>query len=214
MADYPPYMNGHSYISRVLKAAQPAMVPPKFTQNFLESKLGIKSTSARAVIPFLKRIGFLTEGGVPTERYKRFRNASQSERAVAEGIREGYSKLYEINEYAHDLSESEIEGLVLQASNAERGRTSTAVVKSFMELKSLADFTDDNQENVVGNEHGADNAGQPAIVAQEALRATNANNQKLNLSYTINLNLPETTNPEVFDAIFQSLNRNILKTDE
>jgi hypothetical protein len=33
----------------------------------------------------------------------------------------------------------------------------------------------------------------------------------LNLSYTINLNLPETTDVEVFNAIFRSLKENLLK---
>jgi len=32
----------------------------------------------------------------------------------------------------------------------------------------------------------------------------------LNLSYTINLNLPATTNPEVFNAIFKSLREHLL----
>jgi hypothetical protein len=33
----------------------------------------------------------------------------------------------------------------------------------------------------------------------------------LNLSYTINLNLPETSDVEVFNAIFKSLKENLLK---
>ena len=33
----------------------------------------------------------------------------------------------------------------------------------------------------------------------------------LNLSYTINLNLPETSDVEVFNAIFRSLKENLLK---
>jgi hypothetical protein len=32
----------------------------------------------------------------------------------------------------------------------------------------------------------------------------------LKLSYTINLNLPESTNPDVFNAIFRSLKENLL----
>jgi hypothetical protein len=32
----------------------------------------------------------------------------------------------------------------------------------------------------------------------------------LNVAYTINLNLPETTNPDVFNAIFRALKDNLL----
>lgn len=214
MADYPPYLNAHGYISKVLEAVKPAKVPPKFTQNFLESKLGIKSNSARAIIPFLKRIGFLTEAGIPTERYSKFRNATYSGRAIAEGILEGYAELYEINEYAHELSEVELEGLVLQACNAEKGQTSSAVVKSFLALKSIADFSEEGEVQAVVNNGIQDSGSMHPILPNGGHPGGNPGNQKLNLSYTINLNLPETSNPEVFDAIFQSLNRNILKADE
>jgi hypothetical protein len=33
----------------------------------------------------------------------------------------------------------------------------------------------------------------------------------LNLAYTVNIVLPETTNPEVFNSIFKSLKDNLLK---
>lgn len=36
---------------------------------------------------------------------------------------------------------------------------------------------------------------------------------ELRIGYTINLNLPATTNAEVFDAIFQSLRRNLLRDE-
>lgn len=212
MADFPPYMNGHSYISKVLEAAKVAKVPPKFTQDFLHTKLGISSSSARAVIPFLKRIGFISDAGIPTKRYKEFRNNALSGYAIADGIREGYSKLYDTNEYAHDLSETDLEGLVLQVSNAEKGQTSAAVVKSFMALRGMADFNERTNSQTASPEPMSDSGNQelqkvplPQIPARQA---------KMNLSYTINLNLPETTNAEVFDAIFQSLNRNILKEND
>jgi hypothetical protein len=35
-------------------------------------------------------------------------------------------------------------------------------------------------------------------------------NIEMRVGYTINLNLPETTNPEVFNAIFKSLRDNLL----
>jgi hypothetical protein len=37
------------------------------------------------------------------------------------------------------------------------------------------------------------------------------NSQAFNFSYTINLNLPETTDVEVFNAIFRSLKEHLLK---
>jgi hypothetical protein len=36
----------------------------------------------------------------------------------------------------------------------------------------------------------------------------------LNLGYTINLNLPATSDPEVFDAIFKSLKQHLLRDED
>ena len=40
---------------------------------------------------------------------------------------------------------------------------------------------------------------------------TNTDNVELKVGYTINLNLPETNDPEVFNAIFKALRENLLK---
>jgi len=218
-AEYPPYMNGFSYIEKVLTAIKPVPAPPKFTQDFLATKLGIKSTSARPIIPFLKKIGFLTESGAPTNRYRTFRNSSYSGAMVRDGLLEGYSKLYEFNEYAHELSETEVEDLVVQATNCQKGRTSKAVTKSFFSLKSLADFSaskdavDQYNENDHESLQVVKHNPKQSHNDQSNLNGRTSSGIGMNLSYTINLNLPETTNSEVFDAIFQSLNRNILKPD-
>jgi hypothetical protein len=49
----------------------------------------------------------------------------------------------------------------------------------------------------------------PAEVPEFRQVATNGSG--LNLSYTINLNLPETSDVEVFNAIFRSLKENLLR---
>ena len=47
---------------------------------------------------------------------------------------------------------------------------------------------------------------------QEAPRAAeSAGNVELKVGYTINPNLPETTNPDVFNAIFKSLKEHLLR---
>ncbi len=43
------------------------------------------------------------------------------------------------------------------------------------------------------------------------MRLPATGNGALNLSYTINLNLPETSDIQVFNAIFRSLKENLLR---
>src|SRR4051794_25208987 len=114
-----PYLNAPGYITKVLDKIKEAETPPRFSQDFLATTLQMPGGSPRPLIPFLKRIGFLTSDGSPTELYKRFRGA-QSGAAAAEGLRVGYRPLYRANEYAHDASDQKLKDLIVQVTGAEK----------------------------------------------------------------------------------------------
>ncbi|PWL79917.1 MAG: hypothetical protein DBY20_01455 [Coriobacteriia bacterium] len=202
-----PYVQAHSNISKVLEKIKNASLPPRFTQDYLATKLGIKSSAAKPVIPFLKRIGFLGSDGVPTDLYKAFRNSVESGRAAAEGLRIGYREIFEINEYANDLSDAELKGIVVQITGLEPdARNTQAIVGSFKALKEFADFNaDPPAEKIVQVESIAQ--------LESELAPTNSrrSSDTLSLSYTINLNFPATSDIAVFDAIFKSLKDHLLK---
>lgn len=200
MADL-PYVNAPGYIGKAIEKIKVAAVPPKFTQDFLSTKLSITSSSARALIPFFKAIRLLDIGSSPTDAYKRLRNSSQSGYVIAELMRDAYKPLYDINEYIHEKGRQELMGVIAQATGWEHDNQRTsAVAGSFEALKALADF--DGHSDIEQNDIRIPNS---IPVPEDTF-----SNRRLNIAYTINLNLPETTNPEVFDAIFSSLKRNIL----
>jgi hypothetical protein len=83
-----------------------------------------------------------------------------------------------------------------------------AIVGTFQNLKAYADFdqpasTGNGKVTVLEKSEPTAPPPTPPPAAQ--------NSSGLNLSYTINLNLPETTDVEVFNAIFRSLRDNLLK---
>src|SRR3954451_22956011 len=106
-----PYVTAYGNVDKALERIQPAQTPPRFTQDFLSTKLNLKGGSPRPVIPFLKRTGFLGADGTPTDLYRRFRNEAQVGAAAAEALKIGYEPLYEVNEYVHDVSDSELKGI-------------------------------------------------------------------------------------------------------
>ncbi len=57
--EYPPYVNAYGKLVDMFSAVRAASVPPKFTQGFIRSVLGLKSSSFRAMIP----------GQVPEENF-------------------------------------------------------------------------------------------------------------------------------------------------
>lgn len=205
-----PYLNGYGTLKKILEKIRVAAVPPRFTQDFLSTKLGFKGGTPRPAIPFLKRTGFLGSDGVPTELYSRYRNSSRvvSGQAAAEALRTGFAPLYEINEYVHEASDEDLKGLVVQITGSEEESSQVkGIVGSFKTLKEFADFSEGEQEH--------DDEPQPAPPAavpnSEASPAQARPMRGLNLSYTITLNLPATPDIKVFDAIFKSLKENLLK---
>lgn len=207
MSESVPFVQAYGNISKALEKIQAAATPPRFTQDFLATKLGLSGGAAKPVIPFFKRIGLLGSDGVPTELYKRFRNPSERGRAAATALRTGFRALYEVNEYIHDATEKDLKGVVVQVTGSEpASSTVRAILGSFKAVRALAVFDDGDQAEVEEQAAPRDN-----LVRNEEPAPPRAGLSKLGLSYTINLNLPATSDIAVFDAIFKSLKENMLK---
>jgi hypothetical protein len=203
---YPPYVNAYGSIPKLFAEIERASVPPKVTQDFVESVLGLKSSSHRALIPLLKRLGFIDAANVPTDAYRRFRDPSQSAGIMAERLRDAYSDIYRANEYAHTLNKEQLTSKLRTLTGAAGDDPYIpSVAATFLELVKLADFGSDAKVN-------------RGVEAVESHREANSNDSLrriiapggLGFSYTINLNLPATTEIEVFNAIFRSLKEHLL----
>jgi hypothetical protein len=211
MADYPPYVNAYGSILKLFTAIKAAAVPPKFTADFLSTVLGLKSSSYRAMIPLLKRLGFIDPANVPTQAYKDFREDSLSGVVMAERLKEAYQSLFQANEYAWKLDKPALTAKLKSITGAaEDDQILGAVVGTFLSLSALAKW-DGNapKRKEPTSTHLVDDAvakqGGDHRVEKEPTEG------KLHLAYTINLNLPATTEIEVFNAIFKSLRDNLLR---
>jgi Family of unknown function (DUF5343) len=198
-----PYVMAYGNITKALDRVKEAQTPPRFTQDFLATKLNLKGGGARPIIPFMKRTGFLGSDGTPTELYKRFRGtAVQSGAAAAEALRTGYARLYEVNEYVHDAKDEDLKGIVVQVTGMEPGSsTVTAILGSFKALRAYADFDASaaEEETPVDELKLGPKEREPGGTAGT-----------IKLGYTINLNLPATSDVAVFNAIFKSLREHLL----
>lgn len=208
-SEKPPYLNAYGNIEKALKKLKAAQTPARFTQDFLGTKLGLTGGGARPLIPFFKRLGLLGSDGVPTARYKRFRNPGQTGKAAAESLRQGYQSLYEVNEYIHDASDDDLLGVVVQVTGLEpTSGTTKAIIASFKAVNDFAIFEmDDDQENEDNQDEEEDQyEGEGEGEGDHVVLK-----KGLGLSYTINLNLPATSDIAVFDSIFKSLKEHLLK---
>lgn len=212
MAKYPPYVDAYGKISDVFEEIRKAAVPPKFTQDFLSSVLGLTSSSYRAMIPLLKKLGFLDQANNPTEVYKKYREESQSQIVLGEQVKKAYEDLYKAAEYAHKLKPEELASkLKTVLGVGDKDKNLKKVIGTYQELVKLSSFDGKkstkpkiaSKEPIV--EH-LDSEVKPPLTQA----ASQQIEKKFGISYTINLNLPATTEIEVYNSIFKALKENLL----
>jgi hypothetical protein len=95
-----------------------------------------------------------------------------------------------------------------QYSLESNSRVVQLVCQTFEALKKLANF-DAQLPKGEGKVVGEDNDSKPPATDKGSQRLDEG--VGLNLSYTINLVLPKTDDPAVFNAIFRSLRDNLLR---
>jgi hypothetical protein len=201
----PPFLNATGAVTKILDKIIEASQPERFTQDYLANKLGFPGGSPRPIIPLLKKLGFLASDGTPTELYSQFRNPENRSTAMRRGLRNAYKELYDRSEYAHDLPKEKLKNIVIEITGmGADNQTVSAIVGTFLNLKAYAKF--DQPAEAAGN-------GKVTVLEKNEIPPTPPaqNPTGLNLSYTINLNWPETADVEVFNAIFRSLKENLLK---
>ena len=206
-----PYTTTPGKFKEILESIIRAERPPKFSGDFMESVLGFSGGSARSVPPILKRMRYLTSDGTPTELYAKFKSDSARSGAALEGLRAAFSEIFRKNEYAHKAPEGSVKDIIVEI---------TGLNKSDGVLRAIYGTFDALRSYVSANEvlpKGSDNRGDAddEVADTEVLRhAGGAALKPLGLTYNINIVLPETTNVQVFNAIFESVRRNLLRDDD
>ncbi len=191
-------------IVKILEKIKEAATPETFSQDFLKTKLGFKGGNYLAFIPWAKKAGLLESNGAPTQLYKQFRNPSSSGAAMATALKTAYSELYTRNEYCHELDKKDFKGLVMEATGESHDSSKVErIVSTFFNAKSLADF--DIKNNTTTLVEDTKSKSQDDVSIKQSNKKVS-----LGLNYTINLVLPKTDDPAIYNAIFKSLRDNLL----
>jgi hypothetical protein len=208
-----PYAQLAGTLEKMLFKIKTASVPESFSQDFVSTKLSMKGGTPRSIIPFIKKMGLVTPDGSPTSRYTAFRNKDKAGAAIADAMREVYATLFEMNEYVYELDNEKLKALIVEATGAEADSNPvTKTLATFVTLNKMADFeTENSVETVETGELQAEINSVSEFPIQESSSAPASSKEGINLSYTINLNLPPTKDIEVFNAIFKSLKQHLLQ---
>lgn len=215
MAENLAYSTSVGTLEKMLEKIKTASAPDRFTQDFVGTKLAMKGGTAKACIPILKKMGLIGSDGTPTDLYREYRNPAKSRLALGKAFRTLYARLYEMNEYVHDAKDQEVLGLIVECTGKEHDNVTTRyTLSTFNMLRKHADFEEGKESHILlyENEKKEETLTQKTSPVPYTIPAAAnvSNNKGINLSYTINLNLPATKDIEVFNAIFKSLKEHIL----
>lgn len=199
------YLTSSKNLAAMFDAIKSAQAPEKFTLKFLEG-IGFKSTADRLIIGVLKAMGFLKTDGIPTERYYRYLDQTQSDIVLAEGIRDAYSDLFQVDKNAQNLSKTNV---INKFKTLSQGQFSESVLDkmglTFVSLCKLADFKTELaiQPEHQGEQQKERSDGEMPPPPKDKVSFGG-------LHYNIQIILPESRDPKVYDALFRSLKEHLL----
>lgn len=205
------YLTSTKNLESIFNSIIGAKAPERFTTKFL-ADLGFKSSTDRLFVGILKALGFLEEGGQPTQRYYEFLDQSQSKNILAIGIEEAYEDLFNLNKDAQNMSNEDVKNKLKTLTQGQKSdRVIEQMAMTFRALCSYADWTnrDSKSENVI-NSLENDNEKIEKISSVSNNENDKATTNNMNLHYNIQIHLPETTNMAVYDAVFQSLKKHLM----
>jgi hypothetical protein len=209
-----PYLSTPGSLKTALDKIKLAATPDRVTRDFVSTKLQMKGGTGAAMIPFLKKVGFVGSDGAPTDIYNRFRNHTTAGSAAADAVKVGYAPLSQANEYFYDLNDKDLAALVVQVTGAGQGdQVAKLTVSTLKMLKAYADFEGKGADEKTADESQNRSADAPSGTKEDRPKKLVDGHVRLGLSYTINLNLPATADQAVFNAIFRSLKEHLLSDE-
>jgi hypothetical protein len=207
------YLTTFKNTGDILQAIQSAQAPPRFTQKFLEG-LGFPSTNDRTMINVLKALGFLDDSGVPTSRYHQYLDQTQSAIVLAQGVRDAYADLFRININAQNMTAAEVKNKMRTLSEGQfTDRVLTQMSGTFTTLVKSADFNSTTGAKGGGEvSEDQDEPDDDVVEEKDDRKKGRSRGSRArigDLVYSVNIVLPESRDPAVYDALFKALREHL-----
>lgn len=200
-----PYTPTPGKLEEFLQKLQSIAVPPKIDQKYLGS-VGFGSSHSRPFIPIMKKVGLLGQGGVPSDIYtKGLRGGDAGRALVADGLRAGYSNVFEVFDDAHDRSTAELATFFKSHSTLDDKKVGLAV-STFKALCKFGGFSGGGSsggkvKKKAGGSEGGDGGG------------GGGGQSNVTINVNIALSVDATSDPKVYDAFFAAMAKHIKVLD-
>lgn len=140
------------------------------------------------------------------ELYAQFQTEAGRAAAALQALRSGFAEIFRRNQYARKADEAALLDVVVAITGLPKKEGIVRyILSTFQAFQEYAkQVREDGKADEGGDAAPVDDAP-PQQTAEQ-----NSGTGRLQLAYNINVVLPETTNVEVYNAIFRSLKANLL----
>jgi hypothetical protein len=204
-----PYLTASGTLKRAMERLIEASRPDKFNADFMENVLKLTGGAARGTIPILKRMGFLTSDGTPTELYARFRTEGGRGAAALAGLKTGFPEIFKRSEYAHSVGDAKLRDIIVEITGLKPNDGIVQAIKgTFNAVKTFIPANWDTSSSE--QDPNIDEFASTTPTAQASPVPGRSTPAGPGLVYNINIVLPETSDLRVLSAIFRSLKENLM----
>lgn len=213
MATTVPYTVSTSSLERFLGTIPTIGTPPKVNGPYLKG-LGFKSGNDSYLVPIFKQLGFLDGAGVPLDRWRQYRNASEARAVMASAIETAYADLFHTYPDAHRKDDEALRNWVRARTDFDDTKVKQAVA-TFRTLCKYADFDDTRPQtssttSQSANEPSSTRASTSAPVGgQEPAPVLIQLPAAPSVTINIQLTLPPSADADVYDKFFQAMKRHL-----
>ena len=198
MANF-PYITNQQRVKKFFEGIPKKRVPDKVTLKYLK-EIGYSSTNDRPLIPISKFVGFVDNAGVPTAKWQQYRDERRAKYILAEGIREGYSGLFNLYDDAYRKDEEALKSYFRENTTVSDSVV-TLIVRTFKTLCEMADFSGDRMRARPTDSE----------ITEKQTESPEPGLNEIQMNINIQLTLPESKDPEVYELLFKALAEHVLK---
>jgi len=197
-AEY-PYTLATDALREFLGKLKKAGKPDKINKQYLAS-LGYTSSNHRAMPGVLRFIGLIDKDGNPTDKYQALRDNQRGPAMLAGFVRDAYSELFKVYPDAQRRDDEALTTF-FRAHTDLGDRALSAIVGTFQVLCQFAAFDDDAEAE--------EKPVTPKAPEPQRMPAPAVTTSPIVVNVNLQLELPSTSDPEVYKALFSAMAEHI-----
>lgn len=194
----PPYTGHPKNVSEFFEKIQTLGIPPKVNLAYLPT-IGFKSSNDRYLVGVSKSLGFVDSSGVPTERWKEYKDKNKARQVMASVVKTVYADLFNTYPNAHGEDSAAIQNY-FSAKWGVSEQLAKLMEQTFKELCGLSDF-----EAVAV----AEPTTKPAVPTLKEVAEVPTGVRPVTININIQLQLPATEDVSIYDKLFEALKKHL-----